>query len=185
MVINRAARQARVMTLSAVGLAAWAMIGCAAFYPPLEVVDYVEPQRYVGKWYEIARYPVWFERGCVGVTADYELREDGRIDVLNTCREGELDGPVRTADAVARIVDEETNAKLKVTFFWPFAGDYWIIGVDEEYEWAVVGEPSRQTLWILAREPQLQEEVLNGILAMLPEKGYEPSMLYMTPQPPA
>lgn len=151
--------------------------GCAGVYPPLDVVNKVELGRYTGRWYEIARYPNSFERGCVGVTADYSLREDGRINVVNTCIERELDGDVRTIQGVARVVDEETNAKLAVSFFGPFEGDYWVIELDHDYEYAVVGEPSRRFLWILSREPELDETVLDGILSRLPEKGYDPERI--------
>ena len=93
--------------------------GCGAFYPPLDVAAKVELDRYAGRWYEIARYPNSFERGCVGVTADYTLREDGRIDVVNTCFESSLDGPSREIRGTARVVAVTTNAKLRFSFFWP------------------------------------------------------------------
>ncbi len=151
--------------------------GCTALNPPLNVVEKVELGRYTGRWYEIARYPNSFERGCVGVTADYALREDGRISVLNTCREGSLDGEVRTIEGVARVVDSSTNAKLAVTFFWPFEGPYWILELGENYEYAVVGDPSRDFLWILSREPSLDETLYEDILSRLPERGFDPDRL--------
>jgi len=158
--------------------------GCNAFNPPLDVVEKVDLGSYTGQWYEIARYPNSFERGCVGVTADYSLRQDGRINVLNTCREGSLGGNVRTIEGVARVVDSSTNAKLAVTFFGPFEGDYWILELGNDYEYAVVGEPSRKFLWILSREPVLDEEVYIDILTRLPEKGYDPDSLELVPQAP-
>lgn len=151
--------------------------GCSGLYPPLAVVDKVELGRYTGRWYEIARYPNSFERGCVGVTAEYSLREDGRINVLNTCVESELGGNVRTIQGIARVVDEESNAKLAVAFFGPFEGDYWVLELGEDYEYAVVGEPSRKFLWILSREPVIEDALLDGILSRLPEKGYHPESL--------
>lgn len=157
--------------------------GCGMSYPPLAVVESVDPARYAGKWYEIARYPNSFERGCVGVTAEYTIRDDGKITVVNTCRVGELDGPVRSQEGIARIVDEETYAKLRVSFFFLFEGDYWIIALDENYEWAVVGEPSRNFLWILSRTPQLDEQILANIYDMLPDKNYDPSRLILVEQP--
>lgn len=155
----------------------WSGAGCGGPNLPLAVVERVDLGRYTGRWYEIARYPNSFERGCVGVTADYSLREDGRINVLNTCVEGNLNGKVRTIQGTARVVDQETNAKLAVTFFGPFEGDYWVLELGDEYEYAVVGEPSRRFLWILSREPELAESVLEGILSRLPEKGYAPEKL--------
>lgn len=151
--------------------------GCGGLAAPLAVVDGVDLGRYTGRWYEVARYPNSFERGCVGVTADYSLREDGRINVLNTCIEGDLDGNVRTIQGIARVVDEETSAKLAVSFFGPFEGDYWVLELGEDYEFAVVGEPSRRFLWILSRDPVLEDALLEGILSRLPEKGYDPESL--------
>jgi len=151
--------------------------GCNALNPPLDVVEKVDLGSYTGRWYEIARYPNSFERGCVGVTADYSLRQDGRINVLNTCREGSLDGNVRTIEGIARVVDSSTNAKLAVTFFGPFEGDYWILELGNDYEYAVVGDPSRKFLWILSREPGLDDGLYHDILSRLPEKGFDPENL--------
>lgn len=167
----------RAFAVMAVGTATLA--GCDAFYPPLAVVGSVDVGRYTGRWYEIARYPNFFEQGCVGVTADYALLEDGRISVLNTCREGSLDGNVRTIEGVARITDPDTNAKLAVSFFEPFEGAYWILELGASYEYAVVGEPSRSFLWILSREPTLDDDILDSILNRLPDLGYDPDRLEM------
>ena len=157
--------------------------GCGAVYPPLDVVERVELDRYAGRWYEIARYPNSFEGGCVGVTADYTPRDDGRIEVVNTCFELSLDGPSRQIRGSARVVDSTSNAKLKVTFFWPFEGDYWIIDLDEDYRYAVVGEPSRSFLWILNRTPRMDEDAYADIIDSLPSFGYEPDRLILVPQP--
>lgn len=159
-------------------------IGCAASGPPLDVVDYVDLERYAGLWYEIARYPAGFQEGCVGVTAEYRLREDGRVDVINRCLEESFDGPERSVEGVARVVDEQTNAQLKVTFIWPFEGDYYVIDLDEDYQWAVVGEPSREYLWILSRTPTMDEDLYQTLLSRLPEKQYDPAKLQRTPQSP-
>jgi len=176
-------RRPAVPRVLAVTATALLLGGCNAFYPPLDVVDNVEIERYTGRWYEIARYPNSFERGCVGVTADYALRSDGRVDVVNTCRIGSLDGNVKTIEGVARVVDERTNAKLAVTFFWPFEGDYWILELGDEYEYAVVGEPSRSFLWILSREPTMDESLYEDILGRLPAKRYDPDQLRLVLQP--
>jgi len=137
----------------------------------------------LGKWYEIATIPQRFQKGCVGVTADYVLRKNGDIEVVNTCREGTLDGRVRTARGKARVVDKATNAKLKVSFFWPFWGAYWIIGLDAEYRWAVVGHPSRDYLWILSRSPQMDQATYDDILRLIAEKGYDLTRIKKTLQP--
>lgn len=147
----------------------------------LETVDSVDLNRYLGKWYEIARYPNRFQKQCYsGTTALYTLREDGKITVLNSCRTA--DGKVNDAEGTARIADKPTNARLKVTFFWPFSGDYWIIGLDPEYRWAVVGEPSRKYLWILAREPYMSDADYTQALSIAREKGYDTGKLKMTLQ---
>ena len=150
---------------------------------PLEVVERVDLDRYLGKWYEIARYPAWFQKGCFGSTAEYSLLPDGRIRVINKCRKGSPDGPIDSAKGKAEIIDKVTRAKLKVWFFWPFKGDYWIIDLDPDYRWAVVGEPRRKYLWILSRTPVLDDTVYKGILARLPAKGYDPGKLITADNP--
>ncbi|MCX6124769.1 MAG: lipocalin family protein, partial [Proteobacteria bacterium] len=117
--------------------------------PPLETVDHVELQRYAGEWFEIASFPKWFNRGCVNTKATYELRGDGRVNVVNECRKFSADGRLSVAKGIARAVDQQTNSKLKVRFGWsPFEGDYWIIELGSDYEFAVISEPSRESLWI-------------------------------------
>jgi apolipoprotein D and lipocalin family protein len=150
--------------------------------PPLRTVEKVDLTRYAGKWYEIATIPMSFQKGCTGVTATYTLRPDGDVDVVNTCRKETLDGPERQATAKAWSVDP-SNAKLVVRFFWPFTGDYWIIDLDPDYRWAVVGHPSREYLWVLSRTPQLDEATYDGILARLRAQGYDVTKLVKTPQP--
>jgi len=153
--------------------------------PPLQTVERVELPRYLGTWYEIASFPQRFQEGCTATTATYSLRDDGQIDVLNRCRKGGLDGELDEAKGRARVVDETTNAKLEVSFFRPFWGDYWIIDLDPEgYEYAVVGHPGRDYLWIQSREPQLAPAVYEGILARLREQRYDTSRLVKTLQPP-
>ena len=172
----------RSLACSLLLLAAMFLPGCGAFYPPLDTVDKVDLGSYTGRWFEIARYPNSFEPGCVGVTADYALRQDGRISVLNTCIEGDLDGEVRLIEGVARVVDQSTNAKLAVAFFPPFEGDYWILELGDDYEYAVVGEPSRTFLWILSREPVLAQDLYEEILSRLPEWGYDADRLELVLQ---
>jgi apolipoprotein D and lipocalin family protein len=168
-------------------LLAFALLSACAHAPagpPLRTVDHVDLKRYTGRWYEIATIPMSFQKGCVGVTADYSLREDGDVDVVNTCRKERLDGEVRTATGKAWSVDP-SNARLEVRFFWPFHGSYWIIDLDPDYRWAVVGHPSRTYLWILSRSPQMDEGTYQAILGRLREQGYDLTPLVQTPQPPA
>ena len=161
------------------------MFGCtttAKDKPPLTVVDRVDLERYLGKWYEIASYPAWFQKGCTGSTAEYSLLPDGKIQVVNRCRKNGLDGPLKESKGKAEVADTATNAKLKVWFFWPFKGNYWIIDLNPDYQWAVVGEPSRKYLWILSRMPTMDETVYQEILGRLPQKGYDPARLHRTAQ---
>jgi len=149
----------------------------------LDVVAHVDLERYLGTWYEIATIPQRFEKGCVGVTAEYSLLPNGNIRVLNTCIQDTLDGEVRTARGKARVVDRKTNAKLKVSFFRPFWGAYWIIGLDADYRWAVVGHPKRTYLWILSRSPHMEDALYNEILDLVAEKGYDLTKIEKTLQP--
>lgn len=157
---------------------------CATFkrndLPPLEVVQQVDLQRYMGTWYEVARYPNRFQRECIASTASYTLRDDGKIDVLNQCEKIFSDGKIKKASGKAWVVEKETNAKLKVSFFWPFKGDYWIIDLDSEYTYAVVGHPKRKYLWILSRKPVLEPENYQKILQRLEKQGYDTSRLIVS-----
>ncbi len=150
--------------------------------PPLEVVPSVDLARYAGKWHEIARLPAWFQRQCqADVTATYTLRPDGRISVLNECRKA--DGRLKSANGTARLASAKgPNTKLKVTFFWPFSGDYWIIDLDPDYRWAAIGEPGRKYFWVLAREPRMDEATLERILERAKRQGYDLSRLIRTQQ---
>lgn len=152
--------------------------------PPLQTVAHVELARYVGTWYEIANFPQSFQRNCFATTATYTVRADGEIDVLNRCRKGAVDGPEDKALGRARVVDNTTFAKLEVSFFRPFWGDYWIIDLASDYGYAVVGHPGRDYLWILSRTPTMAPEVYAGIVARLKAMGYETGRLVRTQQPP-
>jgi apolipoprotein D and lipocalin family protein len=149
---------------------------------PLEVVPFVDLTRYVGRWYEISRYPNRFQKGCVGSRATYTLRSDGKIGVLNECLEGSFSGKLRNAKGTAKVVDTKSNAKLKVSFFWPFYGDYWIIDLGNDYEYAVVGHPGRIYLWILSRTKNMDEKLYREILERLKANGYDTSRLIRTQQ---
>lgn len=150
--------------------------------PPLSTVSRVEIERYVGTWYEIASFPQSFQEGCTGTTATYNAREDGELDVINRCHLDSLDGELDVAEGRARVVDEKTNAKLEVSFFRPFWGDYWVIELGHDYEYAVVGHPSRDYLWILSRTPQMDPSLYEDLISKLKEKGYEIERLRVTQQ---
>lgn len=151
---------------------------------PLDTVEFVDVERYMGTWYEIAKYPNGFQQGCAAVTAEYTLRNDGTVRVFNTCRESDGVTIKSTIEGFATVADETTNAKLTVYFFYPFGAPYWIIDLDEDYTYAVVGDPTRQFLWILSRTPTLDAATYDQILQRLPDKGYDPSRLELTLQIP-
>jgi apolipoprotein D and lipocalin family protein len=108
----------------------------------------------------------------------YTIRPDGKIDVVNSCRD-ELDGSLREAKGRAWVVDKNSNAQLKVSFFWPFRGDYWIIDLGREYEYAVVGTPDRRYLWILSRTPDMAPDILEEIIQNVEKQGYVRSNLLL------
>jgi len=122
--------------------------------------------------------------GCVASTARYARTSDGRIRVENECREAAVDGPVRRITGVAYVVrDDPSNAKLAVEFFWPFRGAYWIIELDPDYRYAVVGHPSRAYLWILSRRPTMDETLYQDLLGRVAAHGYDLSRIERTAQP--
>ena len=151
---------------------------CGGHEKLLATVDKVDLQRYAGTWYEIARLPQWFQRGCYDSTATYSLNDDGTVKVINRCqREGEQ---TSEAEGTARVVPGSDNAKLKVRFDnWVSRliptiteGNYWIIALDKDYQTVVIGEPSREYLWILARQSELPEDQYQALVQVAQEKGF-------------
>jgi len=160
------------------------LLGCQTSRLSLGVVDEVDLDRYAGRWYEIASFPQRFQRGCVATVATYTLLDDDRIRVENECRDESLDGDLRRVEGVAWLKDpSESNAKLRVQFFWPFSGDYWIIELDTDYRYAVVGHPSRDYLWILSRTPTIDPVVYRTLLGRIERMGFEIERLERTLQP--
>jgi apolipoprotein D and lipocalin family protein len=145
---------------------------------PPTTVKYVDLKKYAGLWYEIAKIPNSFQDQCVkNTTAKYTLTEDGEISVTNSCID--KDGEVDDANGVVRVVDKKSNAKLEVSFVsflgWrPFWGDYWIIGLDDNYQWAIVGTPNRKYGWVLSRTKKLDDVTLSKINIILKDQGYNP-----------
>lgn len=149
---------------------------------PLTTVAQVDLERYLGRWYEIARFENSFETDCVGVTATYGRKPDGTVSVTNRCLVKTLNGEESIAEGSARIVDTTSNAKLAVSFFWPFEGDYWVIALADDYSWALVGEPSGRYLWILARTPQIAPSLKAELVGKLDAMGYDTKALHWTLQ---
>ncbi len=149
---------------------------------PLATVPSVDLGKYMGRWFEIASFPQKFQKGCHCTTADYAMTDKGYVQVINTCRKDAADGKVKTAKGKAFVVEGSGNAKLKVQFFWPFRGDYWIIDLAPDYSYAVVGDPSRKYLWILARTPKMDETLYREITARIAAKGFDVAKLVLQDQ---
>lgn len=149
---------------------------------PLETVPFVDLNRYTGTWYEIASFPQSFQKGCCGTTATYTLSEKGYVVVENACFRNSLSGKRSYIKGKAFVDRNSGNAKLRVQFFWPIRGKYWIIELDDNYEWAAVSHPNRKYLWILSRTPHLDDATYAEILERLERKGLQTSRLMRTPQ---
>lgn len=164
--------------------------GCASdASAPMNTVSGFDLQRYLGEWHQIAAIPAWFQSDCVANTrANYALGDDGLMEVLNTCETA--DGSINQAQARARFLASDSDGKLEVTFVevlgawvWPAAGDYWIIGLDADYQWSVVGEPSREFAWVLARSQTLDVETLRTIRQIFEREAYDScALLFTTPE---
>ncbi len=158
------------------------LMGCGSPPPatPLPTVAKVDLDRYLGAWYEIALVPNRFQAQCVADTqARYRL-DGADIEVFNRCRQ--VDGSVSDAIGVAKVVPGSGNAKLRVSFFRPFYGDYWVLALPTDYRWVLVGEPTRRYGWILSRSPQMLPEDLQAAMARAQTLGYERSAFRLTPQ---
>lgn len=155
--------------------------GCSS-RPPLQTAGDVDLSRYAGRWYEIAKYPNFFQRSCArDTTAEYTPLPGGKIRVVNSCRK--KDGSVQQVTGTAEVVAGSGNSRLKFGFGGPFKGDYWILDYDRKgYSWALVGHPSRQFLWILARTPELPAATYENIVASAVRHGYDANRIERTPQ---
>ena len=168
-----------IATSAILGAASIAALTLYANDKPLATVQYVELDKYLGRWYEIAAFPQSFERGCSHTTANYGFNEDGSIKVVNTCIK---DGKIKIVEGRATVTDTKTNAKLNVQFFWPFKGKYWIIGLAHDYSYALVGHPNRKYLWILCRKPVMDAQTYNYLVALAAGKGFDVRNLVKTDQ---
>lgn len=166
------------------------LVGCSTLANDanlVRTVPSVDLQQYLGKWYEIASIPQSFQKDCVSnVTAEYAVAEKNRIKVLNSCET--QSGKFKIAEGRAKVVNTDSNAELKVTFvkiggwIFTFGGDYWVIGLGDKYDYAVVGHPSRKYAWILSRTPYLSETQLHQATKALTDNGYDLCQLKTTIQ---
>ena len=139
-------------------------------------------EQYLGTWYEIARFPHRFEKDLVGVTATYKKRKDGKIEVLNSGYKDRLDGRHKTARGKAKFAGDSGTGHLKVSFFLFFYADYFVMELDPDYQWALVGSSSPNYLWVLSRKPQMEEALYQSILAKAADRGYDLDKLHRVPQ---
>ncbi len=150
----------------------------------LQTVPNVDLKKYAGKWFEIASYPQRFQKGCYCTTAEYTLSDKGYVIVENRCNRDSVNGKQSYIKGKAFVENNSGNAKLKVQFFWPFRGKYWIIDLADDYSYAVVCHPNRAYLWILSRTPKMSDETYQQILLRLKEQHFDLSKLQLTPQVP-
>lgn len=148
----------------------------------LETVPNVDLNKYAGKWYEIASYPQRFQKGCHCTTAEYTLSEKGYVIVENRCNKDSFNGKQSYIKGKAFVQKGSGNAKLKVQFFWPFKGKYWIIDLADDYSYAVVSHPNKKYLWILSRTPIMSDTVYQQIISRLTSKGFDLSKIQITKQ---
>ncbi len=158
------------------------LTNCSDEMRPLNTVEHVDIDRYLGKWYEIARLPNSFEKGLICCTAEYSLREDGKITVMNGGHPEKNPEKVETAKGKAWLPDKNITSQLKVQFFWPFRGDYYIFHLDEDYQYVLVGAPNRKYLWLLSRTPVIENELYGELLAIAKNNDFDVSNIYKTPQ---
>lgn len=151
-------------------------------FPILQTVPQVDLKRYEGKWYEIASYPNRFQKGCHCTTATYTLSDKGYVIVENRCNRDSVTGKLSYIKGKAFVMKNSGNAKLKVRFFWPFKGDYWIIDLANDYSYAVVSDPSKKYLWILCRTPKMEAGKYSEIIARLKQMGFDLGKLHITQQ---
>lgn len=142
----------------------------------LSTAEHVDVSKYAGQWYEIARLPNSFEKGLECVTATYTQKSNGKIEVLNKGYSSKK-GSYKTANGTAWIPDSNFPGRLKVTFFWPFSGNYYILALDENYQYALVGDPSRKYLWVLARTKTLDEAIYTSLMNHADKNGFDTSQV--------
>ncbi len=158
------------------------LIAATSMSQTLQTVPYVDLEKYMGKWYEIASFPQHFQKRCTCTMAEYTLTDDGFVVVENRCNKDSITGKQSYIKGKAFVVENTGNAKLLVQFFWPFKGKYWIIDLAKDYSYAVVGHPNRKYLWILSRTPTMNETTYKQIIAKLKENGFDISKIKLTVQ---
>ena len=148
----------------------------------LKVVSNLDLHKFQGVWYEIAHNPWFPEKNCFAMIAHYKLIEDSKIEVTNICRKHGFNGEISKIVGKAWLVDQTITSKWEVQFIWPFSLDYWVIDLEENFNYAVIGEPDKENFWILSRKPFMEKGLLAKIISQSKMKGYDLSNLILTPQ---
>jgi len=160
----------------------FSMLTAVAMSQTLQTVPYVDLKKYAGKWYEIASFPQRFQKGCNCTTAEYTPTDKGYVIVENRCNKDSINGKQSYIKGKAFVVENSGNAKLKVQFFWPFRGKYWIIDLADDYSYAVVGHPNRKYLWILSRTSSINDTTYQQIISRLQKNGFDITKIRLTKQ---
>jgi apolipoprotein D and lipocalin family protein len=166
-----------------IAIAGLIVFGCRAQDDSPTAVGSLDLQQYAGLWYDVASFPQRFQKDCHCTTAEYTLMPKGYVKVVNKCRKGGFNKRISGITGKAFAVKGSNNTKLKVQFFWPFRGDYWVVKLDTDYKWAVVSSPGKEYLWLLSRKPVIDESLYDTIINSLKNEGYDTARLKRTPQP--
>jgi apolipoprotein D and lipocalin family protein len=168
--------------LTALLLSMW-LAACATTHTPVHTVDHVELPRYMGDWYVISEIPNFAEKHCVDSVESYALRADGGIDNWFTCRKKSFDAPMkRITSARAIIADPHSNATWHLRFLKVISVDYYILDLDADYQWVMIGHPSRSFGWVLARTRTLPDPLYQSILQRAQAQGYDLAKFVQVPQ---
>ncbi len=158
------------------------LAGCQASPPPLETVDSVDLERFMGDWYVIANIPTFAEKGAHNAVETYRLDDDGTIATTFTFRKDAFDGPEKQYNPRGYVRDTRSNAEWGMQFIWPFKGDYRIIYLEDDYSATIIGRNKRDYVWLMAREPQMSEENYANAVQLIVDAGYDVSDLQRVPQ---
>ena len=156
-------------------------IGCST-HQPIKTADYVEINRFMGKWYVIANIPTFIEKNAFNAVETYRQNEDGTIATTFQYNKGGFDGELVEYHPVGTIVDKKSNAIWKMQFIWPFKADYRVMHIDEDYSITVIGRTKRDYVWIMARTPEVSDEMLQKMLEIVQQAGYDPNQVQIVPQ---
>lgn len=174
--------QANVRRLIVPLLVLFGVGGCVSNQAPLDTVDYVDLERFMGDWYVIANIPTFVEKGAYNAVETYALNDDGTIATTFVFRKGAFDGKRKEHNPRGFVQDTETNAVWGMRFIWPFKADYRIVYLNDDYSQTVIARNKLDYVWIMARQPQIDESEYQALLQMIGELGYDVSQVQKVPQ---